>query len=230
METFKKKAEAKLQELTQAEEEASGANDENEEKRIREKMEELKVEAESQAKLKRDLEAEVKLAQNPVKQMQRQLKKIEGEKKSANQNLARAKKRLKETREEIMSKAGSAESEEARRTAQLNETEEALTRAKAETDQRNEAVSVAYRDYEEHEPEFDQSKQVAASKAKQCYAVKSKLRDLTASASNDPAAMFGNKCSQMFKLVSTAALLKCTLFVWFSTTTSLTLALWMQLF
>lgn len=202
METFKKKADLKQQELTQAEEEASGANDENEEKRIRERMQELQNEAESQAKLKRDLEAEVKLAQKPVKEAQRELKQLGSDKKSVQQTLDRAKKRLKEAREEQIKQAGNAESEEARRTAQLTETEEALTREKADADKVKEAVAVAYRTYEEQEPEFLQAKEQAAKKVKECQAVKFKLRDLQSSESNDPAAIFGPKCSKMNKLVS----------------------------
>ena len=202
MENFKKKAAAKEQELTQLEDEASGASDDNEEKRIREKMEELQNEARSQATLKRDLEAEAKLAQQPVRQAQRELKKLEGDKKIATQALNRAQKRLKEAREELVKKAGNAEKEAARRTAQLQDTEEALTVAKAETDQVREAVGFTYRAYEEQEPEYDQAKQAVASIEKQCHAVKSKLRQLSSSESNDPAAIFGQKCSQMARKVS----------------------------
>ena len=202
METFKKKAAAKEQELTQLEEEASGASDSGEEKKIRQKRDELTVEAEAQSKLIRDLVAEAKLARKPLKQAQQNLKKLEGDKKSASQALNRAQKRLKEAREEMMRKVGNAEKDAARRTAQLQETDEALNLAKSETDKVREAIAVAYRAYEEQEPAFHQAKQIAEQKTRQVYAVKSKLRELTSSESNDPAAIFGRKCSDMAKRVS----------------------------
>lgn len=189
-------------ELTQAEEELSGANDGDEERRINEQMEELKNEAESQATLKRNLEAELKLAQNPMKVVERKIKNVVNvEKKNATQQLKRAQKRLKDARAEFMAKAESANSEVARRAALLNETEEGLEQAKSESDAIKQAQAIAYQQYEELEPAVQQAKTMASQKRKECEAVNRKLQSLRGSKGNDSLAIFGQRCSKMHELV-----------------------------
>ena len=213
MTAFKEKVDAKQLELTQAEEEASGANDSDEEKRIRERREELTKEADSQATLKRDLEESLKEALRPVKTLEREIKAVEKQKKTADKSVLRAKQRLKEARDEILTKAGSAESEEARRTVQLNETEEALAQEKAACDGMQQKVADSYRKWEEGEPEEEQAKETAHTKQKHFDQIQRKLRDLQASSANDSVAIFGQACSKMHKLVSAYSSFRClTLF------------------
>lgn len=198
---FKEKVASRQLELSQAEEEASGANDADEEKRIREEMEELGKEAETQADLKRNLEVELKQVMVPFKSKERDVKSLKQEKDRAGKELQRAKKRLQETRAEIMEKAGSAESEEARRTALLTETEEALSNAREESNGLKQAQALAHREYEELGPEVEQAKQSTATKASHLSAVRHKLNDLKSSSAGNSFAIFGRKCANVHKLV-----------------------------
>ncbi|CAB9514637.1 of chromosomes protein 6 [Seminavis robusta] len=196
------KLEAREQELTQLEEEkASGSNDQDEESRIKETMDELQKEAEIQGDLKRNLAADLKLKQAPIKGLQRDLKSLAAEKKTHAQNLIRAKKRLKDAREEMLAKAGSAESETARRTAELAQIEESLDKAKAELDEIHEAITVSHQEYKEGLPEVEQAKALSGKKKSELDRAKSTLRELQSSTSSDGASIFGQRCSQMKHIV-----------------------------
>ena len=201
LEALKEKATSKKLELTQVEEEASGASDSNEKTTIEERRDELTREAKSQAMLKRDLEQNLKEANQPVKALEREMKTAEKLKKTAEKTLHRAKQRLKDARAEQLAKAGSAESEEARRTMQLAETEEALAQEKSARDENQQKTAESHRDYEESEPEYLQAKETTQSKKKLFDRIRRQVQDLQSSSTNDPIAVFGQAASRLHKLV-----------------------------
>ena len=119
----------------------------------------------------------------------------------AKRRLKTAQQHLKEAREEIIKRAGSAKSEEAKRTERLNKAEQELSRAKESINQQTEAVSIAFRKYEELEVPYEQAKANSASVVKQYHAVKKKLSDLSSSEKNS-LAVFGQKCTKMNEKVN----------------------------
>lgn len=190
--------------MTQAEEEVSGAVVSNEKESIEERKGELQREAESQAALKNEVDQILKDAIKPLKAVEREIKVSDKQKKTAEKTLQRAKQRLKDARAEQLAKAGSAESEEARRTMLLAETEEALAQEKSVRDEKQQNVAVSYRDYEESEPEYKQAVQTSASKKKMFDRIQREVRDLQSSSANDPIAVFGQAASKLHKLVEGA--------------------------
>lgn len=195
------KLQAKQLELTQAEEEVSGANDDDEEARIRQEMDDLRKEATDQAELKRKLESERKLAIVPYKAKERDLKSLKKDKERANKELSRARERLQDARAEILAKAGSAESDEARRTSALADNERLLAEAQEATNRFKQAQATSYQDWEEFSAQVDQAIQVTATKRSQVKAVDHKLGELNSSSGNS-LAIFGQKCVKMHQLVS----------------------------
>jgi len=198
---FQEKVQELQLKLSQAEEELSGASDRNEEQRIKERMKELEIEARSQAALKRQIEEKLKEALKPYKQCERDVKSNDKSVKQAEKEVKHAKDVLKKTRDEILAKSGSAESDEARRTQELGEIEAALVREEVKGPVLSEALTVAYQKYEEIGPESEQAQEMLNQQKKRVFAVERNLRDLQNSSANDSVAIFGQACSKMHKLV-----------------------------
>jgi chromosome segregation ATPase len=206
IQVFRDKAEKNKERLTQAEEAAQGPDDEEVVKRN--KLDELSREAQEQSQMKKELEQDVKRATEPLKAVQRQLKFLKKEQASAAESLRRANKRLQAKRDEIVARAGSAESEEARRTLKLKEAEDNLAAAKESHAELKQAVSDAYRAYEELEPHVEQAKQNCRGAKGRLNAVESRIASLQSS-SNNSLAMFGQKCTQVKQSVRQAYLQNC---------------------
>lgn len=198
MEKFQTKANKKQVELSQAEESANDPAEDETAKR--DHMNELVTEAREQTDLKRNLEAELKKAILPYKTLERQLNNLGRQQQSANAELAASKMRLQELRDTIMANSGSAESEEARRTELLRETEIELEQARTEVNELRQATSVALRSYEELEPHVAEARSKVQSAERQVQAVQNTIRELESS-SNDSLAILGPRVSQVHKMV-----------------------------
>lgn len=200
MAVFEEKAKKKKEELSQAEEAANAPSDEEEKKKQR--SDDLVKEAQEQSHLKRQLEADFKKAQAPLKAVEREISKLSREKKSAARELSQAKKRLQELRDEIAAQSGSAESEQARQTAELKEAEDQLSSLRERVQELKQATSDALRGYEELEPHVHEARGNVEQVNKQVQGVKSRLRELESS-SSDSLSILGPRVSKVHKLVRT---------------------------
>jgi chromosome segregation ATPase len=179
-------------ELTQAEE----ANDPEEE----ETRKRLIQEATEQTPMKQELEADLKRAQEPHKATERQLHRLQQEQKDAISRVRSTTSRLQQKRDQIVEKAGSADAEEAQRAQVLQKCEEALAQARAEAKELKQAVSNAFRAYEELEPYVDQAKQNCRAAAGKLNAIEGKIRGLENSASGS-LAVFGTRINKVKEMV-----------------------------
>jgi chromosome segregation ATPase len=202
MKKFKEKSEKKQLELSQAEEALTCPDDEEAQKKT--KLDELIQEAQAQTNLKHDLEAKLKRANDPQRARERQLQQLKKDLSTAKNHLKNAKAQLEQKRREIMEKAGSAESEETRRTERLKEAEDQLDAARQKHDELKQAVTNAHRAYEEVEPFIEQAKQNRTSAAKKLNAVEAKARGLESN-NGGSLAMFGPNCVKVKHLVSLKA-------------------------
>jgi chromosome segregation ATPase len=116
--------------------------------------------------------------------------------KEAEVNLRSASKRLQDKREEILARAGSAQSEEARRTQRLKEAEDNLASARQNYDENKQAVTDALREYEQLEPHVEQAKQNCNAAKNRLNAVENRIRGLGNSNSSS-LAMFGQRCASV---------------------------------
>lgn len=195
---FRAKAQKKMEELTQAEEAANSPDDEQKAKQDR--VDDLINEAQDQSSRKHDLEVELKRAQEPQRALQRKLKNLKKETASAALNLEAAKQTLEKKRQEIEERAGSAESEEAQRIQRLQEAESRLASTQEARSQLKQDVNDTRLAYEEMEPAVEQARHESESAARQLKGVQGKIRDFQSSNSNS-LAVFGQKCSEVKKLV-----------------------------
>jgi chromosome segregation ATPase len=196
---FREKYEKKQLELSQAEEALTGPEDEEGAKRA--KLDELIEEAQEQTTIKHNLEVELKGANEPQKGLLRQVQRLGKDQKEASQSLQNANGRLEEKRQQILEKAGSAESEASRRAAKLKAAEEEFAAAREKNDQLKQDVNDSFRAYEELEPYVDQAKQNVSAAGAKVEAVKHRIRDLESSAGGS-LAMFGQRCQKVKQLVS----------------------------
>jgi chromosome segregation ATPase len=195
---FQEKAGRYETELSQAEEALSSPSNEQEEKKKH--HEALLEEAQNQTALRRELEEQLKQAHAPCKQIDRQLKALSRDTKSAVKTLAAAKKRLQEARDQILAQAGSAQSEEARRTAILKRTEEELAEARSKVDELRQTQSKYLRAYEEVEPHVLDARSKVSQVSNQLNGVNASIRELE-SASGDSLAVFGRNVPKLHQLV-----------------------------
>ena len=190
--------EKKKLELSQAEEALTSPDDDVDTKRVR--IDELVKEAQEQTTLKQTLEANLKRAHVPQRARGEQLRRITADLSIAENTLDEAKRRLEEKRQDIITKAGSAESEAARRTERLKDTEDKLAKAREDYDSTKQAVANAYRAFEELSPQVDLTKQRVSEARRKCMAVEAKIRELESN-SNSSVAMFGQRCSKVKQMV-----------------------------
>jgi len=199
-EKFQEKAEKKKQELTQAEAASQDVDDPNE---GRNHLEALTEEAQEMTNKKRDLEKELKKATEPQKAMARQFKMLKKEEDNASHALLLANQRLQKKRDEILAKAGSAESDQARRNQRLQKAE---TKLKEEKNRRNElkqAVTDSYNAYEELEPEVHAAHQMVSQLKNQLRGIQGKIRSMESSSGNS-LEIFGQRCSKVKQMVDKA--------------------------
>jgi chromosome segregation ATPase len=171
----------------------------NKEQAKRTKLEELSSQkAQEQSRMKHDLEADVKHATEPQKAFNRKLKLLNRETKGAEVNLQSASKRLQDKREEILARAGSAQSEEARCTQRLKEAEDNSAKARQNYDENKQAVTDALREYDQLEPHVEQAIQNCKASKNRLNAVEDRIRGLGNSSSSS-LAMFGQRCASRVK-------------------------------
>lgn len=199
MKTFQEKAALKEQELSQAEESLGNPNAEEEEKQ--ERMNELLEEANKQSDLKRELEEKLHQAQVPFKATERRIQALKREQAGAIKRLAAARQCLQKARDQIMEQAGSAQSEEAQRTALLKQTEEALASARDLVNSLKQAVSSALRSYEELEPHVQDAKSKTKAVFNQLNGARSTIKALESS-TGESLAIWGRNVAKVCKLVS----------------------------
>jgi chromosome segregation ATPase len=185
-------------ELTQAEEAANGPDEGETLKRAA--LDELIQEAQEQTQKKQDLEADLKRSQEPHKATERQLHRLHQEQKDAAKRFQSSSQRLQQKRDQIAEKAGSADAEEAQRSQELQRCEAQLASARAEADELKQAVSNAYRAYEEMEPYVDQAKQNCRAAGGKLSAVEGNIRGLENSKGGS-VAVFGAKCQKVKEMV-----------------------------
>ena len=189
----------KTQDLTQAE--SATQNSDDEELARRQKLDELTAEGNEQSKLKTELEQVLKRMREPQKAMERDLKTTMQEQKRAESNLAKANKRLKDRRDEIVRVSGSAESEAAQRAQRLQDAEVRLQDERTKVDPIKQAVSESLQAYEEMEAAVANAQDSVKQAKHRLNGVEGRIRSLQSSSSS-PVAVYGQKCSEVHKLVS----------------------------
>lgn len=198
MAAFKGKAQKKQEELSQLEQLASQPDEEHQRKT--DQINELIQEGQEQANLKRELEGQLKKAQEPIKQLKHQLKALNNQKKSEAKKLIAAQKRLDEARQQFMEQAGSKESEAARRAETLAQCEANLTECREKVDELKQAVHECYRGYEELEPEVKAAKERSTHAERKLADVKNTIENLQQK--GDEFAMLGRNVKAVYTMVS----------------------------
>lgn len=197
----KEKAEKKKQELTETEAASQEGDDVDNERRQR--LEDLAKEAEESSALKQSLEQDLKRAAEPHKALERQLKLLKKEEEKADRSLVLAKQRLQNKRAENAAKAGSAESEQAKRNERLQGAEEKLATAKARHNELKQAVTNALEDYERVEPNVIDARHNVSQIENKLNGIKSKIQSLQSSSGNS-FDVFGQRCAKVKRLVDAA--------------------------
>ena len=200
LETINARMVKRREEVAKAE---SATSDSNELEELNKKLEEYTTEADEASKTVVNQEMKLKNARQPLKQHKRLLQTIIKDKAVAKRKHKLAKDELKRIQDEIVRKAGSAKSEEAKRIQKKIEAEDRLNEVKEGDEERQRAIHEAFKQYEEKDiPEQNAREELNAAK-KQLAAVQSKLQGLKSSEGNSMA-MFGNKCIPMHQKVQKA--------------------------
>jgi len=194
----------RLQEYDMAKEDADNAEGSDGKKtQLEDKMKLLSDEAQTAAKLKSDMEVDLRAAIAPKKKLEQELHVEKRNFKDAHRKFEAASRRLTEARKQIMEMAGSKQSEEAKRTKKMQDTERSITNLKEQLSTMKDKVSQYRQEYEDLEPQADTVKQNVNSVNSQFHAVNKKLKDLQSSATNS-LAVFGQKCMTMHQKVEEA--------------------------
>ena len=173
-------------------------DDPNDERRTR--LETLAKEAEEMATTKKELEQDLKREKEPQKALARQFKLLKKEEERANRSLSEANQRLQAKRNEILEKAGSAESDEARRNQRLQAAETKLAEEKNRHSELRQAVTDALKSYEELEPEVLAARQAVSQLQGQLRGIDGKIRSMESSKGNS-LDIFGPKCARVKQMV-----------------------------
>lgn len=177
------------------------------ETKLRNDLDRLAREAEEQSAQKHNLEVDVKRASEPYKVLSRQLKETRKDISSAERSLAGAKQQLESKRAEILERAGSAESEAAARTKQLQDAEARLVNAKEDRDRIRQAVSDSRKVYDELEPQVEQARNEVSAGNRRLVGLKTRIRELESSG-NSSINIFGQRCGAVHAMVTTCDLLR----------------------
>ena len=203
-----KKIELKLnkrqQELVQADSIANA--DGTKEKELQESLNELSAEAKLAAKKKSEQEEEYRTVYGPVKTHERTLMSLKREIGVAKRKLKSAAKHLQDIRDDIKRKAGSAESEEAKRTERMEKAEQDLATTKENHHHIATGIASSLKKYEELEPREDSAVAATAAARRQLGGISKKVQELKASEGSNSLAVFGSKCVAMDQKVSAKAL------------------------
>ncbi len=167
---------------------------------MRSKVEELTKEADDQANKKHELEQDYKRAREPCKAMERNLKHLQKEKVDAERSLQRAKQGLEAKRQEILARAGSAESESAKRTQRLKDAQDRLANLKELYDQAKQDTTDSRQAWDELEPNVKQAHANVEDATKKLRAIENRISSLESS-SGSSLAIFGQRCAQLKNMV-----------------------------
>jgi len=181
----------------------SGAQEEHI-KSLNDKMALLTEEAQQARSNKLDMAENVRKAMAPVKKTERELKDCKRDGVLAKRRIVAATNRLKNARDEILKNAGNAESEEARRTEMMEQTESSISEDKVKLEKQKTSVAQCLNDYDELEPHVDQAKSNVNAVNVQMHAVLKRGNELKSTAGSRSLAVFGPKCATMAKKVEEA--------------------------
>ena len=187
--------------MTQAEAASQELEDPNDERRNR--LEALAKEADEMSARKRDLEQQLKRATEPQKALARQFKLLKQEEARVNRSLVEANKRLQARRDEIVAKAGSAESDRARRNQRLQSAENTLVEEKKRHNELKQAVTNAYNAYEAVEAEIPSSRHIVSQLKNQLQGIEGKIHSMESSSGN-ALHIFGPRCAKVKEMVDRA--------------------------
>ena len=201
MELFEAKAEKKQKELTQAEAASQDADNPNDE--CRDRLDELSNEADKMSLRKRELEVELKNLTEPRSRFKSQFKVLCKEEKQSDRYLLEMNQRLQGKRDEIVKKAGSAESEQAQRNERLRDAEERLAERKIRNDELKQSTTDLLQSYEKVEPEVQGARQNVSQLEYQVRGIDSKIRGMESSSGNS-LDVFGHRCNKVKQLVDRA--------------------------
>mmetsp|Transcript_29485 Transcript_29485/g.33811 ORF Transcript_29485/g.33811 Transcript_29485/m.33811 type:complete len:1212 (-) Transcript_29485:207-3842(-) len=201
LEKFEAKAKKKKQELTQAEIASQEADNPNDDRRNR--LEELSMEAEEMTIRKRELEQDLKRSEEPKRALIRQLKALQKDEEKANRGLLEANQRLQSKRDEIVAKAGSAESEQAQRNERLKGAEERYTERKIRHTELKQTTTEMLHSYEKVEPEVQGARQNISQLEHHMKGITSRIKSMESSSGNS-LDVFGAKCNKVKQLVDKA--------------------------
>lgn len=135
-------------------------------------------EAQNQANHKHQIEEQIKVAQGPIRQMDREIASVQKSYTAAKKQLRTAQTTLEQTRAQILALTNSAESEEVRLTTLLQQQEEALAEARSQVDTLKQKKSTWLRKFEEIEPHLREATSSVEQHKKQLHAVRSTLQSL----------------------------------------------------
>lgn len=168
---------------------------------LQEQLNQLTQEAQEAAATKQELENQIRQQLAPIRNHQQQLNSVKLEYNAAERRLASARKHLQDARDQIMQLSGSAQSDEARRTARIREAEAELAEQRTELEERKRNLQEYHDEYEETEPHVEQAKNNWSGAMAQLHAVTKRVNDLTASEENSMA-VFEQKCVAVHSMVS----------------------------
>jgi len=169
-----------------------------------ERVEELASGANELAQEQRELEDELREASAPCRKIEQQLKALDRQQKAASQQLKRAKKELQQARSEIIAKASAKESEVARLTALLEETEQELATVRGRVEPVKDALVERRNACEAKDEPIQHAKDRVSAVQKQLRGVDDTLRSLRSSSGGNSVAVFGPRVAALAKLVSFA--------------------------
>jgi chromosome segregation ATPase len=192
------KATKKEIEYTEAERQLSNPTTVEEEKKS--KLDELLAEAQEHRALKADLEDELLKLQVPYRAKERELQSIQQKREKGEKKLANARRSLQKARDQIMERAGAAESEGARRAQLLKRTEDDLAVAQQQVHELTQAVSTSYRSYESIEPRVHDARSKTRSVFNQLKGIRATINELDKS-SGESLAIWGKNVTKVYKLV-----------------------------
>ena len=152
---------------------------------------------------KRELEQELKRAIAPQKNSARTVKELKKQEERANQSLLGANQRLQARRDEIVAKAGSAESDQARRSQRLQIAEKKLVEEKNRHNELKQSVTDSYNAYEDLEPEVVAARDMVSQLKSQLRGIGGKIRSMESSSGNS-LDIFGPRCAKVKQMVDRA--------------------------
>jgi DNA repair exonuclease SbcCD ATPase subunit len=194
---MEEKVRRKQEELTQAE---GAANNVEEVESQDSKREKLLADATTQQELKRELEHELREKEKPFKEVDRNIKATQKRKKLAGKELKEAKRTLDNTRNQILEKAASRESEGAKQTEMLKQAEEELDAARAKVPELRQSQSAELQAYEEIEPALHDARTRVEKLQSQLNGARNTMKTLESS-SGDSIAILGPRVASVAKMV-----------------------------